>query len=124
MLKVLTVFGTRPEAVKLGPVILELARHAGDGALELEALQLTAQIAGERGEDTTAEWTRIEQLARESGEWETVAGAMRIRAAYQLDDEPDHALPQLAAASDVALAHGLLEATGWKKPLSACTVEA
>jgi UDP-N-acetylglucosamine 2-epimerase (non-hydrolysing) len=27
MLKVLTVFGTRPEAVKLGPVILELARH-------------------------------------------------------------------------------------------------
>src|SRR5258707_4648775 len=28
MLKVLTVFGTRPEAVKLGPVILELAKHA------------------------------------------------------------------------------------------------
>src|SRR3984893_2853180 len=27
MLKVLTVFGTRPEAVKLGPVIRELARH-------------------------------------------------------------------------------------------------
>ena len=27
-LKVLTVFGTRPEAVKLGPVIKELARHA------------------------------------------------------------------------------------------------
>jgi|SRR5579859_147017 len=27
MLKVLTVFGTRPEAVKLGPVILELARY-------------------------------------------------------------------------------------------------
>jgi UDP-N-acetylglucosamine 2-epimerase (non-hydrolysing) len=27
VLKVLTVFGTRPEAVKLGPVILELARH-------------------------------------------------------------------------------------------------
>src|SRR5215510_16528905 len=26
-LKVLTVFGTRPEAVKLGPVIRELARH-------------------------------------------------------------------------------------------------
>jgi UDP-N-acetylglucosamine 2-epimerase (non-hydrolysing) len=29
MLKVLTVFGTRPEAVKLGPVVRELARHAG-----------------------------------------------------------------------------------------------
>src|SRR3984893_6601991 len=28
MLKVLTVFGTRPEAVKLGPVILELAKYA------------------------------------------------------------------------------------------------
>src|SRR5258708_36929144 len=28
MLKVLTVFGTRPEAVKLGPVILQLAKHA------------------------------------------------------------------------------------------------
>src|SRR6266581_7794936 len=27
MLKVLTVFGTRPEAVKLGPVVLELAKH-------------------------------------------------------------------------------------------------
>src|SRR5947209_16071554 len=27
MLKVLTVFGTRPEAVKLGPVILELAKY-------------------------------------------------------------------------------------------------
>src|SRR5437870_13737082 len=27
-LKVLTVLGTRPEAVKLGPVIRELARHA------------------------------------------------------------------------------------------------
>ena len=27
LLKVLTVFGTRPEAVKLGPVIRELARH-------------------------------------------------------------------------------------------------
>src|SRR5439155_18761114 len=27
LLKVLTVFGTRPEAVKLGPVILELAKH-------------------------------------------------------------------------------------------------
>src|SRR5438105_5841112 len=27
MLKVLTVFGTRPEAVKLGPVIHELARY-------------------------------------------------------------------------------------------------
>ena len=27
MLKVLTVFGTRPEAVKLGPVIRELGRH-------------------------------------------------------------------------------------------------
>jgi UDP-N-acetylglucosamine 2-epimerase (non-hydrolysing) len=29
MLKVLTVFGTRPEAVKLGPVIRELERHRG-----------------------------------------------------------------------------------------------
>jgi UDP-N-acetylglucosamine 2-epimerase (non-hydrolysing) len=29
VLKVLTVFGTRPEAVKLAPVILELARRAG-----------------------------------------------------------------------------------------------
>src|SRR5215216_1596274 len=26
-MKILTVFGTRPEAVKLGPVIRELARH-------------------------------------------------------------------------------------------------
>jgi UDP-N-acetylglucosamine 2-epimerase (non-hydrolysing) len=30
VIKVLTVFGTRPEAVKLGPVIHELARHPND----------------------------------------------------------------------------------------------
>jgi UDP-N-acetylglucosamine 2-epimerase (non-hydrolysing) len=29
MMKVLTVFGTRPEAVKLAPIVLELARRAG-----------------------------------------------------------------------------------------------
>ncbi|HZP88615.1 MAG TPA: UDP-N-acetylglucosamine 2-epimerase (non-hydrolyzing), partial [Burkholderiales bacterium] len=29
MLKVLTIFGTRPEAIKLAPVIAELERHHG-----------------------------------------------------------------------------------------------
>ena len=30
MIKVLTVFGTRPEAIKLAPVIQELERRPGD----------------------------------------------------------------------------------------------
>ena len=29
MLKVLTVFGTRPEAIKMAPLIAELERHPG-----------------------------------------------------------------------------------------------
>jgi len=29
MLKVMTVFGTRPEAIKMAPVVLELKKHAG-----------------------------------------------------------------------------------------------
>ena len=92
---------------------LELAREAADEILELEALQLIVQIAGERGDDTRAQWSEIEVLARDTGQWETVAGAMRSRAASDLDDEPERALPQLAAAAEVAIAHGLIESTGW-----------
>ena len=29
MLKVMTVFGTRPEAIKMAPVVLELEKHRG-----------------------------------------------------------------------------------------------
>ena len=28
MIKVMTVFGTRPEAIKMAPVVLELQKHA------------------------------------------------------------------------------------------------
>jgi hypothetical protein len=55
----------------------------------------------------------IERLARESGRWETVASAIRMRAWDFVDDEPDSALPFISAAAEVAAAHGLVEQGGW-----------
>jgi class 3 adenylate cyclase/tetratricopeptide (TPR) repeat protein len=92
---------------------LPLVRAAGDATLELEALQLTAQIASERGDDTADAWVAIEDLARSSGRWETVAAAIRMRAFQHIDDEPDRALQLVDIAADVAGVHGLVEADGW-----------
>jgi tetratricopeptide (TPR) repeat protein len=92
---------------------LPLVRAAGDPALELEALQLMAQIGSERGDDTAEAWLAIEELARGSGRWETMAGAIRSRAFAYVDDEPDRALPLVEAAAEVAGAYGLVEAGGW-----------
>ncbi len=92
---------------------LPLVRAAGDPALELEALQLTAQIASEREGVTTEAWQEIERLARESHRWETAAHAIRMRAFEFVDDEPDRALPVIAAGAEIADAYGLLESRGW-----------
>ena len=92
---------------------LPLARAAGDPALELEALELMAQIASERGDHTASAWLAIEDLARSSGRWETVAGAIRTRGFEYVDDEPDRALPLADAAAEVAGVYGLVEAGGW-----------
>jgi hypothetical protein len=90
-----------------------LVRAAGDPVLELEALQLTAQIGSERGDDTGEAWLAVEDLARSSRRWENVAAAIRIRASAHLDDEPVRALPLADAAADVAAAYGLVESGGW-----------
>jgi class 3 adenylate cyclase/tetratricopeptide (TPR) repeat protein len=92
---------------------LALVRAGDDLQLELEALQLTAQIGSERGDDTGEAWLEIEDLARRSGRWETVAAAIRMRGFGHIDDEPDRALVPIAAAADVAAAYGLIEAGGW-----------
>jgi class 3 adenylate cyclase/tetratricopeptide (TPR) repeat protein len=98
---------------------LPLVRAAGDPPLELEALQLMAQIRSERGDDTADAWLAIEDLARDSGRWETVASAIRARAFEYVDDDPDRALPLVDAAADVAGAYGLVEAGGWADYLRA-----
>jgi class 3 adenylate cyclase/tetratricopeptide (TPR) repeat protein len=92
---------------------LALAREAGDAPLELEALQLTAQVASERGDDAGATWERVEELARGAGRHEAVAAAIRIRAFGHLDDEPERALPLADEAAEIAAAYGLVEAAGW-----------
>ena len=40
MIKVMSIFGTRPEAIKMAPIVLEMAKHRG----EIESLVcVTAQ---------------------------------------------------------------------------------
>src|SRR5207247_6077170 len=73
----------------------------------------SAQIASERGGVDTEAWSEIERLARESGRWETAAGAARQRAWEFVDDEPDRALPPIAESGEIAAAYGLVEAGGW-----------
>ena len=92
---------------------LPLVRAAGDPDLELEALQLTAQIASERGGVTPKAWLEVERLARRSGRWDAAVNAIRTRAWEYVDDEPERALPVISAAAEIAAAYGLLEAGGW-----------
>jgi tetratricopeptide (TPR) repeat protein len=92
---------------------LTTARADGDAALELEALQLLATISAERGDDASAEWQQVEQLARSDGRWDLVASAALINATKRLDDEPDAVLPALAEAVELCETHGLVESRGW-----------
>jgi tetratricopeptide (TPR) repeat protein len=98
---------------------LAIARAAEEPTLELDALDLTTSISAERGDDVGDAWSTIENLAREAGRWEMVAGAIRVRGFEYLDDEPDRALPLVDAATEVAVAQGLLEGRGWADYLRA-----
>ena len=98
---------------------LAIARAAEEPTLELDALELTTSISTERGDDVGDAWSTIENLARQAGRWEMVGSAIRVRGFEYLDDEPDRALPFVDAATDVAVAQGLLEGRGWADSLRA-----
>jgi hypothetical protein len=48
-----------------------------------------------------------------------VAGALRTRAAFLVDDDPESALPFVAASAEVAVARGLVETAAWADYLEA-----
>jgi tetratricopeptide (TPR) repeat protein len=98
---------------------LAIARAADEPTLELDALDLTTSISSERGDDVGDAWSTIENLARQAGRWEIVGSAIRTRGFQYLDDEPDRALPLVDAATEVAVAQGLLEGRGWADYLRA-----
>ncbi|MGZ4418258.1 MAG: ATP-binding protein, partial [Gaiellaceae bacterium] len=98
---------------------LAIARTADEPTLELEALDLTTSISSERGDDVGDAWSTIEDLARQAGRWEMVGNAIRVRGFEYLDDEPDRTLPLIDAATEVAVAQGLLEGRGWADYLRA-----
>ena len=98
---------------------LPLARGAGDLALELEALELVAQIDSERGGVVSDAWVEIERLARGSGRWESAAAAIRMQAWDSIDDEPDRAMPLAVDAAEIAASHGLVEQGGWADHMQA-----
>jgi class 3 adenylate cyclase/tetratricopeptide (TPR) repeat protein len=98
---------------------LALARVTGEPTLELEALDLTTSISAERGDDVGDAWSTIENLARQAGRWDMVGGAIRTRGFQYLDDEPERTLPLVDAATEVAVAQGLLEGRGWSDYLRA-----
>ena len=94
---------------------LELARASGDRGLELDAEQVLAQIAAERGgaDGTDAAWQRIEDLAREQGRWTSVAAALRMRGGLLIDGDPDEALRFFDRCAELAAARGLVEDAAW-----------
>jgi len=94
-------------------VALATARAHDDDALELDALQLIATITAERGDDSSAEWEEVEQLARSAGRWDLVASAALSHATLRLDDEPDDVLPALADVAELCETYGLVESRGW-----------
>jgi len=101
------------EAQRDGARALAIASGAGDEALELEARDLLAQAAAEDGEEDEEAWATIERLARRLGRWATAVGAIRIRASFLVDDDPQGALAVAAEAAELARAHGLVEAAAW-----------
>ena len=105
----------RPDA----ELALELARSAGDAPLQLEALEVVAQVDAESGAGAEATWLELEELARRLGRWEAVARALRTRGAFLVDDHPAAALPLVAASRDVAAARGLVESAAWADYLKA-----
>jgi class 3 adenylate cyclase/tetratricopeptide (TPR) repeat protein len=92
---------------------LAAAQAAGDEGLELEARQLVAQVGSERGDDSEEAWLEVEQLARRARRWSVVASAARIRAAMDVDDDPERALARIEDAAELSGSHGLVESGAW-----------
>ncbi len=93
--------------------MLAIARAAGDEMLELEGLQLDAQIAAERGDDAAETLSHVEELGRRHNRFDVVRAALASRAGYLVDDAPDAALDLVGRAADVAADHGLVEGGAW-----------
>ena len=116
LLRATAVLDTRQDYERAGvdaARALALARQSDDAELELEALQLIASIGSGRGDDNADAWATVEELARTTGHWDSVAAAMRVRASFYLDDEPDATLRLVEVAAEICSAHGLVEARGW-----------
>jgi class 3 adenylate cyclase/tetratricopeptide (TPR) repeat protein len=92
---------------------LTIARGAGDAALELEATVLRTQAEGEAGEDDPSAWDDLARIAAGRGRWDLVASSLRVRAAFDWDDDPAASLPLIDEAEEVARVHGLVESLGW-----------
>ena len=46
MAKILLVFGTRPEAIKMAPLVLEMKKHADPQKKDMDAFDLLDKIPG------------------------------------------------------------------------------
>ena len=92
---------------------LAIAQATGDETLELEAKLLHAQVEGEAGDNDPTPWVELARVAGERGRFDLVAEALRVRAAFDWDDDPAASLPVIEEAAEVARVHGLVEGTGW-----------
>ncbi len=89
------------------------AAKLGDPSVELDVLEHYAATLDELDQPDRDAWAQMEERARELGRWRQVAIAARIRSILTADDRPEDALPILAEAADITLAHGLTEQQGW-----------
>ncbi|MGH2418314.1 MAG: hypothetical protein ACRDFY_08280, partial [Candidatus Limnocylindria bacterium] len=89
------------------------AESAGDPVLELDVLEHINAARDEIDEAGLADWALLEEKALAIGRWHQVAVASRIRAVIEADTDPRASVPRLAAAAEVASAHGLTEQAGW-----------
>ncbi|HET7129195.1 MAG TPA: adenylate/guanylate cyclase domain-containing protein [Gaiellaceae bacterium] len=92
---------------------LTIAQDTGDAALELEATVLRTQAEGEAGEDDPSAWDDLARIAAGRGRWDLVASSLRVRAAFDWDDDPAASLPLIDEAEEIARVHGLVESLGW-----------
>jgi class 3 adenylate cyclase/tetratricopeptide (TPR) repeat protein len=92
---------------------LAIAEQTGDSALQLEAVVLRTQADGEAGDQDVSAWDDLARLAANRGRWDLVANALRVRSAFDWDDDPAAALPVIDRAEEVARAHGFVEEIGW-----------
>jgi hypothetical protein len=61
------------------------------------------------------DWALLEERALAVGRWHQVAVAGRIRAVLLADTDPGAGLVRVAAAAELASAHGLTEQAGWAR---------